>query len=295
MFASVLNKLFRTKTKDNVTTKGKAQSLTVELDSGVNIHVGNAQHRGARPYQEDSCGFSALTADAINEKGILAVLADGMGGLENGKAVSEKTVAEFVGWFNENSCCDGGVDLKLFAEQLNEAICREFCPDGRITSGTTLVCAMVKNGELHWLCIGDSRLYLKRGARMYQINEDHDYLNMLLSDVLSGAMTMEEALSEPQKDSLVGCIGKCDLTSFEYSRKGLKLEDGDKIVLCSDGVYNGISYEAFNNFLESEPQTAAEKIAREVIKSKNPCQDNLTVMVMGYSDPVKKEEKQKEI
>lgn len=282
MIGSVFRKLFKTKNTEEDAPLKKEHSLKISLSNGVQLKVGNAQHQGARPYQEDSCGFSDLTPDIVEKKGMLAVLADGMGGLANGKAVSERVVAELLKWFNTSGECLGGESMMAYTEKINEAICDEFCPDGTIASGSTLVCALIAQDKLHWLCVGDSRLYLKRGARMYQINEDHDYLNKLLGEVLSGDLTVEDALNEPNKDCLVSCIGKRDLAAFDYSGKGLALEAGDKIVLCSDGVYNGISYEAFNNFLEVEPQAAAVKIAENVLKSRVPGQDNLTVIVMEY-------------
>ena len=71
---------------------------------------------------------------------------------------------------------------------------------------------------------------------MYQINEDHDFLNQLLDDVLAGSMSFLAADSDSQKDSLVGCIGKRDLDSFDYSKRGYRLMEGDSLILCTDGA-----------------------------------------------------------
>ena len=162
------------------------QSLSIRLGDGSVLRMGNAQHQGRRPYQEDSCGYSNLSdAALIAQKGVLAVLADGMGGLANGKEVSTATVRGMIDFFNSYSAvCRGGSDLLRRAAQVNEEICRTYCPTGKVEAGSTLVCAQIMHGRLHWLCIGDSRMYLRRGGMLYQINEDHDYLNQLMTDAI---------------------------------------------------------------------------------------------------------------
>ncbi len=259
-------------------------SLRIRLANGSVIGVGNAQHQGRRPYQEDSCGYSDLSNEMlINSKGILAVLSDGMGGLSNGKEVSNATVQGMIEYFNNpQTDCSGALPLQRHAERINEAICNKFCSDGRINAGATLVCAMINAGMLHWLCIGDSRLYLKRNGMLYQVNEDHDYLNTLLDEAIADGTSLKEAFSDPQKDVLVSCIGNAKLPRTDVSLKGLELKSGDVIVLCSDGIYNAIPEEFIKNLLDADPQTAAQYIEEAVLRQNIKTQDNLTVIVISY-------------
>ncbi len=250
---------------------------------GGTVILGNAQHQGMREYQEDSFGFSEITEDGSCSKGILAVLADGMGGLTNGKQVSETIVSELLSWFNigKTTSCTGE-ELKEKVISVNRKICDAYCTDGTVTSGSTLVAAAINNGFLHWFCVGDSRLYIKRGGRIYTVNEDHDYLSELLCRVMDGTLSASAAFSEPQKDSLVSCIGKSELTDFDYSEKGFELCDGDCIALCSDGVYNALSEEEMCECITEDAMLACGNIKNRILSKRVPNQDNNTIIIISY-------------
>lgn len=254
----------------------------IAIGAGLEIALGNAQHQGGREYQEDSFGFSDTEAEAVAQRGLLAVLADGMGGLSNGKAVSETVVARMLTWYTHSPAVNfKGEDLKAAISQINAEISATYSAGGAVRSGSTVVAATIKRSRLHWLCVGDSRIYLKRGKRIYQVNEDHDFLNQLLDEAIIAGEGMQEPFLNPQKDSLVGCIGKPALDCFDYSKSGYPLEGGDKIMLCSDGVYNSLSESELSSLLDSDPMSAAESIKNEVLKKGYPGQDNLTVIVIA--------------
>lgn len=262
-----------------------AESLVIELGDGDIISLGNSQHQGRREYQEDSCGYSNLMDESlIREKGILAVVSDGMGGLSNGKDVSSYTVAQMLRFFNnhEISCSDGKTLLN-YARSINSTICEKYNSDGRIHSGATLICAMINSGFLHWLSVGDSRIYIKRNGNLYQINEDNDYLNRLLGEAIFENAHPGYAFSDRQRDVLVSCIGTPKNFEADYSKKPFKLNKGDKILMCTDGVYNAISRETLSELLEYEPQFSAQKIADKVLEQNIKSQDNLTAIVIAYN------------
>ena len=259
-------------------------SIAADMPNAI-VSIGNGQHQGARPYQEDSFGFSDVSPATVARKGVLAVLADGMGGLKNGRAVSGTLVAKMLEVFNApNVMCTTGQDLKTVATAINREVCNTFCSSGRIESGSTLVSVIIKDGYLHWLCVGDSRLYIKRGERIYQVNEDHDFLNQMLDDVITGNDSMADALSNPQKDSLVGCIGKKDLDLFDYSKRGYKLKHGDLIVLCSDGIYNALSYAELCANVTYDAMGSCSNIINLVASKRIPNQDNNTILVLSYQE-----------
>jgi len=273
------NSLSETKTvKKNI-------SLKITLDDGNTLCFGNAQHQGRRPYQEDSFGFSTLSNnELLNSKGVLAVLADGMGGLSNGKEVSSLVVSSMLEYFNNpDTVCRSAQHLFQLTEHINEEVCKRFCPDGQIQAGSTVVSALVHKGFLHWLCIGDSRIYLKRKDMLYQLNEDHDYLNTLLEDAFRGRTSYEDAFCDPQKDVLVSCIGNSELPEADYSINGLELEKGDVIALCSDGIYNAITKETFKDLLSDDAQASAQRIEKEVLRQNFQNQDNLTIIVISVN------------
>ena len=265
-----------------------AESFVISVDIGCGtVSLGNAQHQGARPYQEDSFGFSAINGNGVTSKGLLAVLADGMGGLKNGKAVSSDTVSGLLNWFNsDNVFCRGGEDLKNVVSRINQHVCDVYYSDGKVSAGSTVVAAYVNNGILHWICVGDSRLYLKRDDKLYQINEDHDYLNQLLADVIDGTLYLNEAFADKRKDALVGCIGNRELECFDYSKQGFRLRDGDILVLCSDGVYNALSHSEFNMCITHDAMGSSQDIIDRIAAKGYPTQDNNTIILITYKEKV---------
>lgn len=268
-----------------------SNSLSVALGQNsraqnVRLKVGNGQSQGMRSYQEDSCGFSELfDKNTTQYKGVLAVLADGMGGLADGKAVSTMVTNSVLADFKAlKGAPEGGRMLASICARANEAACLQFCPDGTIAAGSTLIAAHIMPDVLHWSCIGDSRLYVKRDDKMYQVNEDHDYLNDLLEQVIDGQLSLADAENSPQAQRLTSCIGNKALPHIDYSlRGGFHLLDGDTVVICSDGVYNALQIDEFAYLVEGEPSTAAERVVAAVTAKGYEHQDNLTVMIIRYN------------
>lgn len=263
-------------------TATDAQSICATFADGK-LFLGYAQHQGKRNYQEDSFGFSNISGNTAMQKGVLAVLADGMGGLANGKNVSETVVSSLLEWFNTKPDTETtGEHLKFVTSQMNQRICDIYCADGRVNAGSTAVEAVIKDGVLHWLCVGDSRLYLKRNGRIFQFNEDHDYLNELLGDAGNHSEGVKSAFENPQKDSLVGCIGNRSFHNFDYSKRGYPLCDGDILVLCSDGVYNALTKDELTSLITENAIESSNNIIFAVNAKNLPGQDNNTVIVMAY-------------
>lgn len=257
-------------------------NMCVTLGEGETIKLGNAQDRGARPYQEDSLGFSDLSEEKVLTKGVMAVMADGMGGLSNGKEASENAVRMFLSCFNDY---DGKIEISEIlpdiVEQIDENIHRGFNDEG-VHTGTTLVAAMVKRGKLYWVSVGDSRLLLIRKNKVIQATEDGDYLNDLLEAVIDGEITREEAFSDEQRNSLPYFIGRGNGIKIDSNKTGLALKDGDTLILCSDGVYNAISKEEILESITDDAQETAEKLKDAVLAKEYVTQDNLTAVVMIY-------------
>lgn len=271
------------KSSDIISVPSIQHNVVSCLLSGAVLNLGNAQHEGKRPYQEDSFGFSDIAQEKTGKKGILAVLADGMGGLSNGKQVSTAVVNALIEWFNDdNTVCENSVDVKRAVETINDDIARSYSSDGRVTAGSTLSAVLIRDDEMSWLCVGDSRVYLKRDGKLYRVNEDHDLLNDLLEMYIDGKSELSAAFGNVQKDGLVNCIGKPRITNFDYNKKTFRLYDGDTVVICSDGVYNAFTAEEFNGLIKGSAMECASEI-RDTVLSKNFVnQDNLTVLVLSY-------------
>lgn len=251
----------------------------------ITVKIGNCAHQGARDYQEDSFGYSnIIDSDVISEKGFVAVLADGMGGLSNGKEISSYVVSAFIEMFNALSYdAPFPPQLERMVESINSEVCRNFCEGGKSGAGSTIVAAFTYKTNLYWVCTGDSRLYLKRGCKLYVANEDHDYFNQLLPELMHGETSMERISNDEQKDALTSYIGCEKLPFIDVSKRGFAIHKEDALVLCSDGIYNAVSdAEIINILAQNEPQAASEEIVQAVLNKNIAGQDNLTVMVIKF-------------
>ena len=235
---------------------------------------------GRRDYQQDSSGHTAV----LSSKGVLAVLADGMGGLSGGEKVSQKIVMDMLAMAAHlQSNQVNGVLWKML-DKVNENINQMLGPDGLYKSGSTMVAILAFDGQFQWIAVGDSRIYLYRQGYANQLNHDHDHLQTLMADVLSGKLTMEEALNNPDSRKLTSFIGMGQLKYVDGSRNAIALEPGDRLILMSDGVYNIVNENCLADVLKNykDVEQAAAVIDRIVRDANHPHQDNYTAIVLGF-------------
>lgn len=259
--------------------------VELKLTSGTSmyINIGNSQNQGARPYQEDSFGYSnIIDSNIVTNKGMLAILSDGMGGLANGKSVADYVVQASIAMFDSlNPQANISEQLENIVRYINDSVCEQYAADGSSKAGATMVFTYIFKNRIYWITVGDSRLYCYRNGHLLQMNEDHDYKNQLYREYINDGGNLQDVEEDGQKDSLVCFIGKREIPYVDVSLKGYRIKPNDTFVLCSDGIYNGISQDSMKDILSNyDAQTASDKIVSNVLSSRFPGQDNMTVMVI---------------
>ena len=259
--------------------------VELKLTSGTSMYIntGNSQNQGARPYQEDSFGYSnIIDSNIVTNKGLLAILSDGMGGLANGKSVADYVVQASIAMFDSlNPQANISEQLENIVRYINDSVCEQYAADGSSKAGATMVFAYIFKNRIYWITVGDSRLYCYRNGHLLQMNEDHDYKNQLYREYINEGGNLQDVEEDGQKDSLVCFIGKKEIPYVDVSLRGYRIKPNDTFVLCSDGIYNGISQDSMKDILSNyDAQTASDKIVSNVLSSRFPGQDNMTVMVI---------------
>ena len=257
--------------------------LKLTSDASMYINIGNSQNQGARPYQEDSFGYSnIIDSDIVTNKGVFAILSDGMGGLANGKSVADYVVQASIAMFDSiNPQADISEQLKNIVRYINNSVCEKYVLDGSSKAGATMVCVYIFKNRIYWITVGDSRLYCCRNGHLLQMNEDHDYKNQLFREYINEGGSIQDVEADSQKDRLVCFIGRKEIPYVDVSLKGYRIKPNDTFVLCSDGIYNGISQDAMIDILSKhDAQTSSDKIVSTILDSRFPGQDNMTVMVI---------------
>ena len=251
--------------------------FSVVVNGLGNVAVGCVQHQGAREQQEDSVGFTPVNGDPMDE--FLAVVADGMGGMASGAFVSGWTVRRM---------------LEAEIGRSGEAPEKELCEAARRISGeiaaggsrggSTMAAVYLDSAGVHICSVGDSRVYMQRGGVLTRLTEDGDYMSTLLDRVIGGELTFRQAAEDPERDSLTQFMGGGVNIQPDATRAPIRPESGDRLLICSDGVYNAVNEQTLLQSLTLSAAAAAEDILGRVLAKGYANQDNLTAAVLEFRE-----------
>ena len=152
-----------------------------------------------REANEDSFGRSDTGTGASPGQGSLYIVADGMGGHVAGEVASRVAVETIVhAYARAGDWEDPEPALRGAVEQANAEICTRGQQELHLAGmGTTVVAAVVQNGELTIANVGDSRAYRQRGGRLEQLTRDHSWVAKAVED---GVLTPAEARDHPDRN-----------------------------------------------------------------------------------------------
>ncbi len=208
------------------------------------------------------------------------VVCDGMGGAKAGSVAAELAVDSFARYLErcmgEKEPLESGIALRESASYANIRVydkSRE--SEDYEGMGCTLVSALLRDGRVTLINVGDSRAYhfSQRGLR--QLTVDHSLVEEL---VRAGKITREEAQNHPRKNVITQAVG------LGYRLHGdifyPEVKTGDLLLLCSDGLSNVLDKKTMENVLYDfpEPDRAAEKLMELALHSG--ASDNVTVLLL---------------
>jgi len=252
----------------------------------MQIVLGACQHIGSRKEQQDDFGFSDIeNLIFVRHGGVLAVLTDGMGGMARGKEagyVGKMTMLQAYQSKSEDESISGALYRSLLAA---DAAVVSLGRESHMTNqvGSTLAAAVVHQDQLHFIAAGDSRIYLYRKRVLMQLTMDHIYGHLLDSLAARGEISTEAAVNHPFRDALTSGLGCEKLEEVEQSKAPLPLEEGDHILLCSDGIYKTLPETEIAQMLFGHPQKAAETLIEAVLSKNRSKQDNMTAVILSCS------------
>ena len=250
----------------------------VPAPAAVQIQVGKLHQLGDRESQQDCL---AVSPEALYEtKGILAIVADGMGGLADGDKVSQTVASTMMNGFMMNREPSPEMILALTAEA-NQAVNR-FLGANQGRSGSTLVAGIVKDGCFSYVSVGDSRICLYRQGLLTQLNREHIYRNELRTQAVNGLGTLWDAGTHPKAAGLTSYLGMGELKYVDIPAEPLRVCAGDKIILMSDGVYNAMTLPELEAALALPAQQAADTIGATIHAKAFRHQDNYTAVILQF-------------
>lgn len=187
-----------------------------------------------RETNEDSVKYFRPTDPAeLARKGVLAMVADGMGGHSAGEVASRIATDVIKNVFYETD--DEATDaLKNAFSAANQEIHRASLADKALEGmGTTCIALVLQDGSAHCAYVGDSRLYLIRGGEIYVMTEDH---SAVMEMVHMGLITLEQARHHEDKNVIVRALGSQPEVEVSVWSEPFPVREGDRFLLCSDGL-----------------------------------------------------------
>ena len=273
----MFEKLFgrqRRVTEDNATVE-------LPIPRGPALQVGNVQGVGARERQEDSFAVcNASDRSALEREGFFAVVCDGMGGMDSGNEASEVAVEAFLQLFR-SLLAEGDIPRQLREGTLavSDGIFQRF----RGRSGTTAVAVRIQGGGLHWISVGDSAIFLKRGECVFQLNREQTCLNDLyLRELRQEPIQKERAEGDEDARRLTAFVGIDCLGQVDQSLRPWVLRDGDVILLCSDGISGVLSPAELREAMSLPPDEGCRLLETMVQEKALPGQDNYTGVMIAW-------------
>ncbi|PYQ14576.1 MAG: Stp1/IreP family PP2C-type Ser/Thr phosphatase [Acidobacteria bacterium] len=231
----------------------------------------------------------------VNPEQGLFVVADGMGGHAAGEVASRLAVDAI----NEFICLTGddeeitwpfGLDetisydgnrLKTAIRYANRKVLEATKEKSEYEGMATTVAAVLVDGDSANLGhVGDSRIYLLRETRITQLTTDHSWVN---EQIVSGLISPDQARSHPLRNVVTRALG--GKTDLQVDMKVQKIETGDLLLLCSDGLTTMMGDEEIAG-LVSEAKGDVEKAARSLVVAANAKggEDNITVVILKFGE-----------
>jgi serine/threonine protein phosphatase PrpC len=240
------------------------------------VSAATALHRGDRAYQQDQV---EIVAHPRIPGCVLAVLADGMGGKSGGRKAADQVLLTAKQIFDRYVPAkdDAADTLKQVVTESHLMIKLTAITSEEEPHSTIAAFLMSPTRECEVAHAGDSRVYHFRGAELVRRTIDHSYVQRLIDD---GKITEEQANTHPQGNLLTGCLGTQSdppVTVLHIAR----LEIGDSLMCCSDGLWHYFTARELGSVLSSlPPREASEMLISKARQRARGGGDNLSIALV---------------
>lgn len=236
---------------------------------GGDARFAGRTHQGkVRRHNED--------AFAVDRERGVAVVADGMGGLARGDEASRAVVAGVMkATAAGRSVADGLVEADAVIRRLSAA-------GGNERIGSTAVALRLEGDSVQLAWVGDSRAYRWRAGQLVQLTRDHTFVQELID---LGAITPEEAETHPNRNVVTRAIGLHEGKALEIAQKSEPLAPGDRLLLCTDGLYGYLPSAGIAEVLAQggTDDDIAQRLVDATLRQSD-AGDNVTVVSISLPD-----------
>ncbi|WP_053981199.1 PP2C family protein-serine/threonine phosphatase [Marinagarivorans algicola] len=207
----------------------------------------------------------------------LWAVADGMGGHASGEiasAIANSTIEQAV---------SDGASLPDAVQQAHKAVLNEASARPQYRGmGSTIVAVHSSGHQYQVAWVGDSRAYLwgqsNLGRHLEQLSTDHSYVQMLYQ---SGAITAKEMATHPERNVITQCLGSLELSALKVDSVDREWNKGDWLILCSDGLTDGVSDQEICNILSAHDHIPSAVDALMAAALTAGGRDNISVLIVS--------------
>ena len=241
----------------------------------MKFSVFQMSRRGWREKNEDRMGYCYT-----RESGLF-VLADGMGGHPEGEVAAQLALQTISALYQKEArptIADTTEFLSSALMAAHHQILRYASEKGMLdTPRTTLVACILQSEGATWVHCGDSRLYVVRDSELLTRTCDHSYLEQ------QNAATAR--IQHINRNILFTCLGSPTKPAFDIAGP-INLQLGDKLLLCSDGLWGTLSDEEIVNGLAAKVlSVAVPELVEKALREAGEHSDNVTVLAVEWETP----------
>ncbi len=243
---------------------------------GYRLSATTGIHRGDRAYQQDQAG---MFAHHRVPGCVMGVLADGMGGKSGGRKAADQVLLTAQQLFERFSPArdDASEALKQLVLEAHLMIKLTAITSEEEPHSTVAAFLISPNRECDVVHAGDSRIYHFRGAELVSRSIDHSYVQRLVDE---RQITEEEANNHPQSNLLTGCLGTTQDPPLAQRHLG-RLEIGDSILCCSDGLWHYFTPRELGAIVHAlPPREATEMLVGKARQRARGAGDNLSLALV---------------
>jgi serine/threonine protein phosphatase PrpC len=210
--------------------------------------------------------------------GDLFVVCDGMGGTDLGADAARIAVESISQTFTGEWKDDPKALIKEAIQKANKVVF-DFAETRGKSAGTTVALVLVRDSNMWYAHVGDSRIYYQSGKRFFPLTEDHSLVQTM---VRRGLITPQEARIHHERHIVTRALGLQEDVEADISDEALQPGNGDIVLLCTDGLTNELDEEAIEDIIagEQSPQEKAEKLTEQAKSFGG--SDNITVQLVSF-------------
>ena len=244
----------------------------------MKFSVFQVSRKGGRDKNEDRMGYCYTSGSGI------FLLADGMGGHPKGEVAAQLALQTISALFQKEAK-PKLANIPLFLETAllaaHRQILRFSIEKGMLdTPRTTIVAAVVQSGSVTWIHCGDSRFYLVRQCELQARTRDHSFLEQ--SQVAAAGLKVPEHIN---RNILFTCLGSPTKPVFDVTGP-VALQQGDKLLLCSDGLWGSLSDEDIAYHLGHKTVSeAVPDLVEMALRTAGDGSDNVTCIALEWETP----------